>query len=195
MKKLHKPITIIVILAFLFTTLVGATAGVFGFSKAESEQEKLAASTERIDDILYFKETGLNDLSPLPISEDIMNYKEASATKMELQKLIFGTDEEDILSQSLLALSEKEAEELLSQIKTGRELYNQGKYDQALEKYQLAINLAPQIAPLYFERGQVYLSLENTKQALSDFNECIRLDPQLTIVYFMRGKLYAIWRA
>jgi tetratricopeptide (TPR) repeat protein len=54
-----------------------------------------------------------------------------------------------------------------------------------------AIELDPDNASLYYERGKIYANEDNYKQAQTDFDKVIELDPAYTAAYSARGDVYA----
>ena len=73
----------------------------------------------------------------------------------------------------------------------GLALYNQGKYQAAIELYNEAIKLDPNYAPAYNNRGMVYADLKRYLDAIADFNKSIELkNPTLHFAYNNRGMAY-----
>ena len=61
----------------------------------------------------------------------------------------------------------------------------------ALTDYSRAIELDPNLAQAYFNRGDTYYRLHRYKVALVDLNRVIELDPNFAQAYFNRGNTYA----
>jgi tetratricopeptide (TPR) repeat protein len=61
-----------------------------------------------------------------------------------------------------------------------------------LRIFSKAIELNPQYAAPYHERGVAYVSLGNYQQAIKDFSKAIELEPQVAKVYYIRGLAYDI---
>jgi len=59
----------------------------------------------------------------------------------------------------------------------GYALEVQGRYGEAVEFYENAIKLAPQLAPLYVDAGRSYYWLSNYEQAGDKFKKAIKLSP------------------
>jgi tetratricopeptide (TPR) repeat protein len=57
----------------------------------------------------------------------------------------------------------------------------------ALDDYASAIELDPQYAKAYNNRGNAYASLGNLEQALADYDRALELDESLDLTYFNRG--------
>jgi serine/threonine-protein kinase len=64
---------------------------------------------------------------------------------------------------------------------------SQKKYVDEVNKYDKAIELNPQDASAYFNRGFARYNLGDNQEAIQDYDEAIRLDPQYTNAYFNRG--------
>ena len=66
-----------------------------------------------------------------------------------------------------------------------------GYFDKALDNYNKAIELDPQNALAYVERGRFYKnSLKDNDKALADFNRAIELEPKNIFAYESRSELH-----
>jgi tetratricopeptide (TPR) repeat protein len=75
---------------------------------------------------------------------------------------------------------------------TANQKYDVGNYTGALADYDRAIQLNPQYAEAYNNRGNLrYIQLQNFKGALADYNKAITLRPSSTLAYVNRGNLKA----
>ncbi|GAJ13974.1 unnamed protein product, partial [marine sediment metagenome] len=63
----------------------------------------------------------------------------------------------------------------------GNNFLDQGYYDEAIEEYTDAIELDPNLAVAYYNRGRAYKELGKKSEAIDDFEKCIALtdNPQL----------------
>lgn len=61
------------------------------------------------------------------------------------------------------------------------------EYDKAINDFSEAIRLDPNVAIIYFNRGNAYYDHGNLDKACSDYNEAIRLDPNFARAYVGRG--------
>jgi tetratricopeptide (TPR) repeat protein len=61
---------------------------------------------------------------------------------------------------------------------------------QQISFYTKAVQLDPNYALAYYNRGKLYYNLKNYKQALNDFNKTISLKPDYALAYYMRASLY-----
>ena len=69
-------------------------------------------------------------------------------------------------------------------------LYEEGRLEEAIAEYDQAIELDPQYALAYTNRGNAYAGLGQLQRAIQDFDEAIRLDPQDAGAYSNRGGAY-----
>jgi len=65
-----------------------------------------------------------------------------------------------------------------------------GRWKEALDFFTKSIEIDPQYAKAYGNRGVAYDILGNTKQAIKDFDKAIELDPQDAVYYYNRGGAY-----
>ncbi len=73
----------------------------------------------------------------------------------------------------------------------GLDLEIQGRFEEAIAEYDIAIASNPSFAPAYNNRGGLYGRLGELQLAIEDFDEAIRLDPQYALAYFNRGLGYS----
>ena len=69
------------------------------------------------------------------------------------------------------------------------DLKNEGKWEEALEEYNLAVQAAPPSALLYANRATVLLKLEKFKAAERDCDEAIKENPDSAKALRVRGKV------
>ena len=67
-----------------------------------------------------------------------------------------------------------------------------GLFEEAIEAFNEAINLDPNIAGFYTMRGYCYSKIEKYKEALEDFTKAIELDPEDAQNYSFRGAVFGI---
>lgn len=65
--------------------------------------------------------------------------------------------------------------------------YHLGKYQDAIEDLDKAIELDPKLKNAYYGRGDVKYALGNFQDAIEDYNKVIELMPDCAIVYLLRG--------
>jgi len=65
-----------------------------------------------------------------------------------------------------------------------------GAYTKAVEAYQQAIRVDPNIAATYSALGKAYGNLGNYIKAIESFKQAIRIDPDYTEAYFRLGKAH-----
>ncbi len=72
----------------------------------------------------------------------------------------------------------------------GLDLEGQGRFEEAIAEYDMAISSNPRFAQAFNNRGGLYGRLGDLQSAIEDFDEAIRLDPQYALAYFNRGLAY-----
>lgn len=81
----------------------------------------------------------------------------------------------------------------------GQALVRDGKMEEAVAAFDLAIEKEGRTPELYYRRGLAYESLENHKMAVDDFSKAIELNPKYVEAYFERGNAYfgmtSLWQA
>lgn len=75
-------------------------------------------------------------------------------------------------------------------IRRGDRADEEGSIDLAIEEYTKAIELEPDLAPAYSNRGTVYEELGQYKKAIEDFTKAIELNPDNAFAYCNRGIAY-----
>ncbi|MFC2024283.1 tetratricopeptide repeat protein [Chloroflexota bacterium] len=70
------------------------------------------------------------------------------------------------------------------------ELNNQGRYDEAIEECNKAIEFDPNLADAYVNRATAYGYKRQYDLAIDDCNKAIELDPNLAEAYVIRGWAY-----
>jgi tetratricopeptide (TPR) repeat protein len=67
-----------------------------------------------------------------------------------------------------------------------------GQYERAIEAFNQAIRLNPELADAYYNRGTAYGVLGRYQRAIEDFNQAIRLNPELANAHYNRGTAYGV---
>ena len=73
----------------------------------------------------------------------------------------------------------------------GNSYSRQGQYQQAIEDYDKAIELDPNVAPAHHNRGISYHALGQNERAIEDYDKVIELDPNDGRAYYNRGNSYS----
>jgi tetratricopeptide (TPR) repeat protein/MFS family permease len=73
----------------------------------------------------------------------------------------------------------------------GLNLEAEGRFEEAIAEYDMAISSDPGFAPAFNNRGGLYGRLGDLQLAIEDFDEAIRLDPQYALAFFNRGLAYS----
>jgi tetratricopeptide (TPR) repeat protein len=74
--------------------------------------------------------------------------------------------------------------------KTGREQFNMGNLQAAIESYQHAIDLEPEYADVYLSLGHAYLRQKKSKEAIKAFKDATRINPELDEAHYGLGLEY-----
>ena len=80
--------------------------------------------------------------------------------------------------------------EAQKRFEAGLELQEQGQLEGAVQEYNEAIRLDPELADAYVLRGDLYRQAGHFEQALQDYNEGIRLGSSQAGVYSGRASTY-----
>ncbi|MBN1364684.1 MAG: tetratricopeptide repeat protein [Syntrophaceae bacterium] len=71
----------------------------------------------------------------------------------------------------------------------GLALFAKGKINEAINHYDTAIRLIPDVLP-YYNRGNAYIKLNQYQRAIEDFNNVILLKPDCAAAYYNKGTAY-----
>ena len=78
-----------------------------------------------------------------------------------------------------------------AELYVGRTDQSEKRYKQAIEHYTKAIQLDPQMARAYYNRGNAESNLANYEEALKDYSKAIQLDPYYSESFFNRANANA----
>ena len=109
-------------------------------------------------------------------ADDLRNLAKSAQNKLQIKSEFEKIDNE--------FLSNQKNEE-------GLNLYFKGKYIEAIERYNEAIQININNFIAYSYRGSAYFMIKNYTFALADFNKAIELNPKDDLAYNNRGYLYA----
>ena len=73
---------------------------------------------------------------------------------------------------------------------TGNEYLYAGDYKKAIEHYTKAIEIDPDFALAYNNRGVAYYNMGRYNEAIADYTKAIELDPEYAMAYNNRGVDY-----
>lgn len=82
------------------------------------------------------------------------------------------------------------AESPLTLINQGIELSNNGKFDEALAKFNEAQRLQPNNPAVYVYRGRVKYAKSLNREAISDLNQALQIEPTFAEAYNVRAQVY-----
>lgn len=95
--------------------------------------------------------------------------------------------------QKKIEISEKATQEAAQQAEVSKlfaEAYNEKDYKKQIELYTKLIDLDPNVAVAYFNRGYAYDETQVYDKALADYNKAIELKPEDVDAYCNRGIVY-----
>lgn len=95
-----------------------------------------------------------------------------------------------IIGFTQIAAEDHDHPPLSQLIQDGRNLYKEGKLEQATDKMSEALQRDPEQPLVYMERGITYLTRKDYVRALEDFNEAIRRKPDYGQAYLLRSLSY-----
>jgi tetratricopeptide (TPR) repeat protein len=75
---------------------------------------------------------------------------------------------------------------------TAMKLMGPGKYQEAIVHFTRALEVSPQLANAYLERGVSYAYLNENDQALADLAQAIALNPNLAHAHSARGSIFRV---
>ena len=64
-------------------------------------------------------------------------------------------------------------------VTAGDVLFNDGRYEEAIAQYQMALGVEPQNAEIYSRLGQAYVQLDSCDRAVPEFQQALALEPEL----------------
>ena len=74
----------------------------------------------------------------------------------------------------------------------GAVYHNRGQLSKAIGECNKAIEINPEYAPVYNNRGFAYIGKGKYEQAISDFDKAIEIDPEFAMAYNNRGYAYGV---
>ena len=72
----------------------------------------------------------------------------------------------------------------------GNEYYKKNEFDKAIECYDKALEISPNLLETYFNRGLAYTRKQMYDKAIEDLSKVIELNPNLAEAYYTRGLVY-----
>jgi tetratricopeptide (TPR) repeat protein len=75
-------------------------------------------------------------------------------------------------------------------IESGNDYLEKGDLDRAIADYDRAIELDPDYAHTYFDRGFTYRRKGDQDRAIADYDRAIELDPDFALAFMNRGLAY-----
>lgn len=104
--------------------------------------------------------------------------------KLEIEKMV---------ERSMVSEKERQEQKQMTawdHRRQGDRYYASGQYEKAVESYSAAIDMQPNNAYFYNDRGCAYGNLKEGGKAISDFDKAVKLDPEYALAYSNRGYAY-----
>jgi len=90
---------------------------------------------------------------------------------------------EQVESQAIAILRNASSANVIDYINRGRALSNQGKHEEAIAAYEIAIEINPAVGATYNNLGNSLQSLERLEEAVEAYRTAIELMPTLVVAY------------
>jgi protein O-GlcNAc transferase len=90
-------------------------------------------------------------------------------------------------NESKVSLSEQDALRLIDE---GNDLEDEGRNAEAMQRYEAAIRLAPNLPRAHLSRGNILLNMGDTQGALDCFATALARDPNYAAAYYNMGNAY-----
>ncbi len=74
-------------------------------------------------------------------------------------------------------------------VNKGAKYWVKGMYKEAIAEFDKALQINPNLAEAYNDRGNVYADMGNLDQAISDYSNAIEINPRARY-YYNRGRVY-----
>ena len=74
--------------------------------------------------------------------------------------------------------------------KSGREQFNLGNIEGAIQAYQQALEIEPKFADVHLSLGHAYLRLQKSQEAIKAFKEATKINPEMDEAYYGLGLEY-----
>lgn len=131
---------------------------------------------------------------PPPVEEEIIAEDEEAFEDASQKNFINTTDSEKLSEEDAEGKSSnKQKEQFLTEkqyLALGLECIHKHDYDEAIENYSEALNLNPDNAYAYNNRGTVYYETQNYYLAIEDYNKAIGIKKNFAAAYRNRAKAF-----
>jgi tetratricopeptide (TPR) repeat protein len=81
-------------------------------------------------------------------------------------------------------------ERAAKEYQAGTALMTPGHYQEAVARFNRALDISPELTDVYLERGIAHQNLGETDAALADFERALDVNPRQASVYTMRATIY-----
>jgi tetratricopeptide (TPR) repeat protein len=94
-------------------------------------------------------------------------------------------------NEQTLQISSEQQAQSYNLMELGRQKYEQGDSQKALELLDAAIRVDPNSYNVYYNRGTVLLELSRYELSIADFSQALKLNPQWGSAYLNRGNAWS----
>jgi tetratricopeptide (TPR) repeat protein len=98
--------------------------------------------------------------------------------------------QDPVAGKKFLEFYQSNSNDARSFVKLGNDYYHSQQYSKSISEYDKAIDLNPNHATAYYNRGIALTKLGRRLAAISDCNKAIELDPSYAAAYNNRGSVY-----
>ena len=144
-------------------------------------------------DVEKFLQKDAEELSRIVAAEKVIRLQEEQQDqKIDTLKKNYAKAETSEEKEAIAKQIVEEDKVFLSNLKLreGNKLRDEGNHKQAEKFFSEAIELNPENALAWHNRGWAYIEQKRYKQALDDFNKASQLSPNSELPYFGRGWVY-----
>jgi tetratricopeptide (TPR) repeat protein len=82
------------------------------------------------------------------------------------------------------------AQQAATYAEEGDSLFNEGRYDEAIESYDRALEIDPQLQAVWYQRGECYRLKGDYEAAIGDFGQSLEIEPRYLQALASRGESY-----
>jgi len=126
----------------------------------------------------------------IEISPDNADYK-ADYQKFLVQNKLKAEPTEAVSQPTAPKEEVKALDDEMSLIKSGDGFYNQKKYDEAIKKYNKALELNPSNEVTCLKLGNLYKIKKDAANSSLSYQKALKIDPEYTDAWFNLGLVYA----
>ena len=112
--------------------------------------------------------------------------EKAIAVNKDLLKI---TQDAQKKTEAEMRIAELENTIAIDLLNAGIDLFKNGKFDEAIEKYNKSLEIKKDVK-VYYYKGLAYLKLQKTPEAITELTTATQVDPTYDFPYFALGNIY-----